>query len=145
MKKVVLVMLMLHAAVAIGQDRTAEQLVSSKTRADMTYRELMEVMGKSLSTILEGIVRENKQMVDVGANFILTHPAPKHKPWDIMQETDQAAFKQSLLAFDALLDLHSKSVVSAAMNNDWIEAGNAAHALTSSCVSCHAMWKNKVK
>ncbi|MEN8250714.1 MAG: hypothetical protein ABFS32_17405 [Bacteroidota bacterium] len=45
----------------------------------MTYHQLMEVMVRSSSMMHEGILRENKQMVQVGANFILPIlKAPNH-------------------------------------------------------------------
>ena len=123
----------------------AEKLVSSMKKADMTYRQLMEVMGRSSSMMHEGILRENKQMVEVGANFIFTHPAPNHKPWTIMKKEDQARFKQSLVTFDKILDTHTESIVAAAKKENWIEASKASNELMNSCISCHAMWKQKVK
>ena len=128
-----------------AETKTAEQLVASMKEADMTYRELMEVMGRTSSMMHEGILRENKQMVEVGAHFILTHPAPNHKPWTIMKKKDQQGFKQSLLAFDKILDIHTEAIVEAAKKEDWIEASKASHELLNSCVSCHVMWRNKVK
>ena len=122
---------------------TAEQLVAGKAKADMTYLQLMEMMGAASALIHEGLIRENKQMIEQGANYILNHPAPKHKPWTIMPEADQADFKQSLLAFDSILDTHARNILQAAQQDKWQEASNAAFDLTSSCISCHAMWKQK--
>ncbi|PHS75391.1 MAG: hypothetical protein COB59_11625 [Rhodospirillaceae bacterium] len=133
------------AGTVSAQDKTAEELVSSMTKADMTYRELMETMGKSSSTIHEGILRQNKQMVEVGARFILTHPAPSHKPWTIMVKEDQADFKNSLLGFDGILDEHAKNIVEAAKQEDWLEASSSANELMDACISCHSMWKDKVQ
>lgn len=146
MKKIlILLFASLGLSNACAEEKTAEQLVASLKKADMTYRQLMEVMGRSSSMMHEGIFRENKQMVEVGADFIFTHPAPNHKPWSIMKEADQAAFKQSLLAFDEILDTQTESIVAAAKKENWIEASNSAHDLMNSCISCHAMWRDKVK
>jgi len=68
-----------------AEEKTAEQLVASKKKADMSYRQLMATMGIGSTMMHEGILRENKQMVKSGANLILHHPAPKHKPWSIMK------------------------------------------------------------
>ncbi|MCU7834473.1 MAG: hypothetical protein KZQ83_04385 [gamma proteobacterium symbiont of Taylorina sp.] len=103
------------------------------------------MMGRSNSMMHEGILRENKQMVEVGANFILSHPAPNHKPWSIMNKSDQAGFKKSLLAFDKILDIHTESLVEAAKNENWMAASKASHELMNSCISCHSMWRHKVK
>lgn len=148
MKRNIILSIMLTSMIistSYAEKKTAEQLVASMKKADMTYRQLMEVMGRSTSMMHEGILRENKQMVEVGANFILTHPAPNHKPWSIMKKEDQKGFKQSLLAFDKILDIHTEAMVEAAKKEDWIEASKASHELLNSCVSCHVMWRNKVK
>lgn len=133
------------AVSSYAQDDSAEQLVASKQRADMTYRQLMDILGKASSMIHEGILRENKQMVKEGANIILHHPAPRHKPWSIMDTADQEGFKQSLLSFDKILDAHAQKALEEAAKENWIEASNALSELNASCISCHAMWRQKVK
>ncbi|EGV16191.1 hypothetical protein ThimaDRAFT_4568 [Thiocapsa marina 5811] len=60
----------------------------------------MELMGASLAMIQEGSVRENAELTKTAADRILKHPAPKHQPWTIIADADQAAFKQSLLSYD---------------------------------------------
>jgi len=130
---------------AWAEAETAEALVQSMKKADMTYRQLMEVMGEASNMMHEGILRENKQMVEVGANFIFTHPAPKHKPWSIMAEEDQAGFKGSLLAFDKILDTHTNAVLAAARADQWVDANKALYELSNACIACHTTWRNKVK
>ena len=134
----------LIAPLAQAEERTADQLVASKTQADMTYRQLMELMGASLTMIQEGIVRENAELTKTAAQMILKHAAPNHNPWTIMADDDQAAFKQSLLSYDKVLDIEATNVVEAAVAGDWFGASKSAQALTNACIACHAMWKNKV-
>lgn len=126
-----------------AEEITAEQLVASKKKADMTYKQLMEIMGDASAMIHKGIIRQNKQMVKKGADLILHHPAPKHKPWSIMAESDQKAFKQSLLSFDKILDKHAFRAAQEAKKENWLEASKSAYELTNSCISCHAAWKHK--
>ena len=146
MKKLIVVLCVaLVVGSAAAEERDAETLVESMRKADMTYRELMEVMGRSSAMMHEGILRQNKQMVEVGANFIFTHPAPKTPPWHVMPEADQAAFKRSLVAFDEILDMHTKSIVEAANKKEWAEAANASNALMNACIACHATWKDKAR
>ena len=97
MKKILTTLLLMSLATSnvLAEKDDAEKLVSSKKKADMTYQQLMEVMGKTSSMIHEGIFRENKQMVEVGAHFILNHPAPNHKPWAIMKKEDHAGLKRA--------------------------------------------------
>ena len=130
---------------AQAQEGTAEGLVAGMERADMTYRELMEVMGGASGLMHEGILRQNPQMVKSGANIILTHPAPSHDPWAIMAVGDQAGFKSSLVSFDKLLDEYSESTAEAAAARDWPTASQSLQELNTACVTCHAMWKDKVK
>lgn len=142
---VVPVIVSLLAASSYAQDKSADALVASKKKADMTYRQLMEIMGEASSMMHKGVIRENKQMVKEGANIILTHPAPNHKPWAIMAKEDQNAFKQSLLAFDKALDTKAQQVVEDAEQGRWTKASNSLNELNGACISCHAMWRQKVK
>ncbi|MCW8830354.1 MAG: hypothetical protein OQK32_02420 [Gammaproteobacteria bacterium] len=146
MKKVLLsALLLLSAQPIFAEQDAAEAMVASKKTADMTYRQLMEIMGSASATIQEGIMRENKQMVIEGVTFILTHPAPNHKPWMIMKEQDQAGFKSTLLTFDKTLDEQAIKVREAVNQSDWARANSALSELNSSCIACHAMWRAKVK
>jgi hypothetical protein len=143
-----LVTLLLASALVVplaqSEERTADQLVASKRQADMTYRQLMELMGASLAMIQEGIVRENAELTKTAADMILKHPAPSHRPWSIMADADQAAFKQSLLSYDQVLDSEATRIADAAAAGDWLGASQSAYALPNACITCHVMWKNKV-
>ncbi|WP_303905097.1 hypothetical protein [Thiohalomonas denitrificans] len=146
MKKVVITTLVfLLTTLSHAQEKDAEALVAGKEKADMTYRQLMEIMGEASSMMHKGVLRQNKQMVKEGANILLTHPAPNHKPWSIMAEEDQAGFKQSLLAYDQLLDTRAEKVVEDADQGAWTKASNSLNDLNATCLSCHAMWQEKVK
>ena len=130
---------------ALAQEQNAEQLVASKQKADMTYRQLMEILGEATSMIQMGIVRENRQMVKTGADIVLHHPAPNHKPWAIMDAVDQEGFKQSLLTFDPILDRHAGRAAAEAAKGNWTEASRALSDLDASCIACHAMWRDKAR
>ncbi|MBK1872642.1 hypothetical protein FE848_05345 [Marinobacter sp. 1-3A] len=137
--------LALFAGGVLAQGGAAEDLVAGMERADMTYRQLMEVMGGASGMMHEGILRQNPQMVKSGADIILTHPAPSHQPWSIMPEDRQADFKWSLVSFDKLLDQHSEATVEAAAKKDWLKASQSLQELNTACISCHSMWKDEVK
>ena len=122
---------------------SAEQLVASMKKADMTYRELMANMGRSIGTMQNGVLTANREMVEQGAYFILNHPAPKHAPWAIMPSSDQAGFKSALLTYDKVLDINTKAVVQASNQRDWIAAGEKLAELQGACVSCHVQWQSK--
>ena len=100
------------------------------------------MLGAASSMIQEGIVRENKELAKTAIAIILNHPAPSHKPWTIVAEADQAAFKQSLLSFDKVLDTEATQIAEAA--GDWLTASQSSHDLTNACITCHVMWKSKV-
>lgn len=128
---------------ALAQE-TAEDMVAAMRTADMTYKELMAIMGRSISLMQDGVITQNRELIAQGANLIFTHPAPSHKPWAILEsQEDQASFKQVLLAYDKVLDAYAKSVVDASKVRNWMEAANALSNLQSACVSCHLPWKDK--
>lgn len=130
--------------VALAQ-QNAEALVASKRPADMSYRDLMQILGRALNWIQDGILLQNKQLVREGGSVIVNHPAPRHKPWTIMETADQEAFKQALLTYDKLLDVKANAVVSAAEKSDWLEAAAALAELQTACVSCHSQWQHKAR
>ena len=130
--------------VAIAQ-QSAEALVASKRPADMSYRDLMQILGRALNWIQDGVLLQNKQLVRAGVNVVVNHPAPRHKPWTIMETADQEGFKQALLAYDKILDAKANAVASAAEKYDWMEASAALGELQTACVSCHAQWQHKVR
>jgi len=130
---------------AAQAQQDAESLVASKRPADMTYRELMQLLDRALAWIQNGIILENKQLVREGVNHIVHHPAPSHKPWSIMDKADQQGFQQALLTYDKVLDLHANETATAVERSDWFQATEAAARLQGSCVSCHAQWKQKAR
>ncbi|WP_299069684.1 hypothetical protein [Accumulibacter sp.] len=101
--------------IAIAQ-QSAEALVASKRPADMSYRDLMQILGRALNWIQDGVLLQNKQLVREDVNVVVNHPAPRHKPWMIMETADQGGFKQALLAYDRILDAKANAVASAAEN-----------------------------
>ena len=128
---------------AVAQE-TAEDLVASMRIADMTYKELMTIMGRSISLMQDGVITQNRELVAQGANLIFTHPAPSHKPWAIMEsKEDQAGFKQALLSYDKVLDVNAKAVVDASKARNWMDATSSLSNLQNACVSCHLSWKDK--
>ncbi len=87
-----------------GRINNAETLVASKQESDLSYKQIMELMGKGSALIHAGILRENSIMVEQGSQLIDGHYAPYHKPWDMFEgKEDQEAFKQMLLIYDRIL------------------------------------------
>ena len=140
---------LLLAAVLLPLPAFAEQdieaLVASKRAVEMSYRELMHIMGNSLNLMQTGLVSQNKELVEQGANIIFTHPAPKEKPWKIMRQEDQDAFKKVLLSYDKVLDDRTKDILSASRQKDWVAASESLAQLQYACVSCHMQWKHKAQ
>lgn len=123
----------------------AEALVASKRPADMNYRDLMQILGRALTWMQDGILLENKQLVREGVNVIVNHPAPRHKPWTIMETVDQEGFKQTLMHYDKVLDTNANAVASAAEKMDWLQASTSLAELRAACVSCHIQWRHKAR
>lgn len=124
---------------------TAENLVAGMRKAEMTYKELMTIMGKSIGMMQEGVLTQNRELVEQGANIIFTHPAPSHSPWAIMKPEDQGGFKQALVTYDKVLDENTNEILKASRQRDWLAATGALAQLQTSCVSCHLQWKDKAQ
>ena len=124
---------------------SAEKLVESMRKADMTYQELMAIMGETISTMQKGVLTQNREMVSQAGQFIFNHPAPNHAPWKIMPDQDQGMFKASLLAYDPILDTQTQAIIDSANARDWIKASQAVADLQNTCVACHSQWQSKAR
>ncbi|WP_060825218.1 hypothetical protein [Sulfurospirillum cavolei] len=129
----------------VAEEKTADDLVASMQKEDITYAQLMSGMGMAYESIQNGVISMNKLLVDRGIYFIRTHPAPKQKPWVIMDKEDQEGFKAMLVYYDKKMDEDVAIIEKAAQQKDWIKAYEGAKELGNSCLSCHMASKNNVK
>lgn len=128
-----------------AQEKTADDLIKTMKKEDITYAQLMSGMGMAKNNIDTGIISMNKMLVDRGIDFIKTHPAPKAKPWIIMGKEDREGFKSMLLFYDKKMDKDIDAIEKAINEKDWMKALEASEELSNSCISCHITYKNKVK
>ena len=128
-----------------AQEKTADDLVKSMKKEDITYAQLMQGMGMAKNNIDMGIIGMNKFLVDRGIDLIRTHPAPKAKPWFIMAEEDREGFKSMLVHYDKKMDEDVEAIEKAVNQKDWMKALEASQELSNSCISCHISYKDKVK
>ena len=127
-----------------AKEKTADDLVASMQKEDITYAQLMSGMGMAYESIQNGIVSMNKLLVDRGIYFIRTHPAPKQKPWVIMERENQEGFKAMLVYYDKKMDEDVAVIEKAVTHKDWIKAYEGVTELGNSCISCHITYKDKV-
>ena len=108
----------------------------------MTYKQMMQQMGESYKMVQTGVLAQNRDLIELGADLIQNHPAPQTKPWLIMPEEDQEAFRESLIAYDQLLHQSAHEIIKA-LDEDIYEVNNKVFEMSNHCVSCHALWQNK--
>jgi len=142
-KRFVGALIAMTAALPLAAQDKAEELVASMRKAEMSYKELMSIMGRSIGMMQEGVLTQNRELVEQGANIIFTHPAPNHTPWAIMQPQDQEGFKQALVTYDKVLDLNTNAILKGSRSRDWFAASAALSELQTACLSCHVQWKDK--
>jgi len=136
--------LVLAGITLVAQEKSAEDLVKSMKKEDITYAQLMSGMGMSYDNIQKGVITMNKLLVDRGIDFIRTHPAPKQNPWVIMDKEDHEGFKAMLVYHDKKMDEDVERIEKAVAKKDWIGAYEEVKELGNSCVSCHVTYKNNV-
>lgn len=100
----------------------AEPLAASMRHAYMSEKECMIIMGRSIGMMQEGVVTQNRELVERGANIVFTHPARSHTPWTIMPRAGRAGLKEALLAYDKVLDIHVQAVLNGIRGKDWFAA-----------------------
>lgn len=143
MKPLTLILL-LSITILYAKEQSAEELVESKVRADMSYQEMMQIMNLSAGKIYNGIILQNGVMVKDGVKAIMYHRAPNHKPWLIMPKDKQEVFKEMLLVYDEELHEGAEAIEDAVEKDDWIAATNAFATMTQSCIVCHNSFKDLV-
>lgn len=124
---------------------SADKLVQSKEKSDMTYKQMMQRMGEAHKMMQSGIIDENKELVKLGAWMIQEHPAPKEKPWSIVKDEDVEAFKETLISYDQLLHASVAEIDTSLERGDWYEINQKVYEMSNHCVSCHSTWKNNLK
>lgn len=67
----------------------AEELVQSKQKSNMSYKQMMQRMGEAYKLMQTGIINQNKELIKMGTWMIDNHPAPKEKPWTIVKDKDK--------------------------------------------------------
>lgn len=134
-----------HPHQEIEKHNDAEHLVASKTKSDMTYKQMMQRMGEAYKMMQTGIINQNKELVKMGSWMIDNHPAPKEKPWSIVKDIDKESFKKTLMSYNELLHKSAKDINDALKKDDWIEINTQVYELSKHCISCHSVWKNNLK
>ncbi len=148
MKKIkIITTLTLSALIGVSlyaQEKTADDLVKSMRKADITYAQLMQGMAMAKNNIDTGIITMNEFLLERGIDLIRTHPAPKQKPWFIMAEKDRDGFKSMLVYYDKKMDEDVEAIEKAVKAKDWQKALDASYEFSNSCISCHTAYKDKV-
>lgn len=132
-----------HPHINSIQMNSAEELVASKEKSDMTYKQMMQRMGEAYNLMHRGILHQNKELVRLGVWMIDNHPAPKEKPWGIMKQQEQKAFKETLISYNKLLHTGAANINEALKKGDWHEINKGVFGMSNSCISCHQVWKDK--
>jgi ABC-type nickel/cobalt efflux system permease component RcnA len=122
----------------------ANELVKSKQKSNMSYKQMMMQMGEAYKLMQTGLLTQNKELIALGANMIQNHPAPKTKPWLIMPKDMQDDFKQTLIAYDKLLHEGISNIINSLETDDFATINANIYELSNHCISCHSAWQNKV-
>ncbi len=101
----------------IHPHQNAEALIKSKTKSNLTYKQIMEQFGEAYEKIQNGVMLQNKDMIADGLDKIQNHPTTKNNPWDIVSTDNTQSFKKSLLYYDALLH-NGVTDITKSLNND---------------------------
>ena len=128
-----------------AQEKTADDLVKSMKKEDISYTQLMSGMAMANNNIQTGILSMNKFLVDRGIDLIRTHPAQRKKPWVIMAKEVQEGFKSMLVYYDKKMDEDVEAIEKAVNAKDWNKAFDAVTEFSTSCINCHTAYKDKVK
>ena len=120
-----------------------KELLASKKKSNMTYKQMMMQMGEGFKMIQTGLLTQNKELISLGCNIIQNHPAPKTKPWLIMPDKYQDDFKETLISYDKILHSNVAKIQDSLKNSDFTDINKNVFELSNSCISCHSVWQNR--
>ena len=132
-----------HNTNHIHKIKNADELVKTKQKSNMSYKQMMTQMGEAYKLMQTGILTQNKELIALGANMIQNHPAPKTKPWLIMLKNEKDDFKQTLIAYDKLLHSGVNDIIDSLEYDDFLTINSKVYELSNHCISCHTVWQNK--
>ena len=132
-----------HAIPHTHNITNTKQLLATKRKSNITYKQMMTQMGEAYKMIQTGVLTQNKELIALGCNIIQNHPAPKTKPWLIMPKNLQEDFKQTLISYDKILHKNTNNIVQN-LDKDFTTINQKVYNLSNSCISCHSYWQDKV-
>ncbi len=121
-----------------------EQLIQSKKKSNMTYKQIMVQFGIAYAMVQEGVINQDKNIIKIGLDKIQNHPSSKEHPWKIVKTRDMEAFKESLLYYDNLLHKSATDIQKSLKTNDWTTINKNIFKLSNHCINCHLTWKNNL-
>ena len=92
---------------------------AAKAKADINFAQLMQIMQRATSMILDGILAENKEMTVLGAHLLDAHPAPAQGPGAAMVPEQREAFKNVMPAYDKVFHSATERLSVAASQGQW--------------------------
>ncbi|RLA82824.1 MAG: hypothetical protein DRG78_06075 [Epsilonproteobacteria bacterium] len=125
--------------------QNAKELVQSKEKSSLTYKQIMKEFGKAYYMVQEGIINQDKSLIRIGIEKIQNHPSSKNNPWNIVKKEDVPAFKESLLYYDEQLHKSAFEIEELLETDDWTTINNNIFKLSNHCINCHIAWKDNLK
>lgn len=114
---------------------------AAKTKADINFAQLMQIMQRATSMILDGILAENKEMTVLGAHLLDAHPAPAQGPGAAMVPEQREAFKNVMPAYDKVFHSATERLSVAASRGQWPQAYADYREIMDACMACHETWR----
>lgn len=114
---------------------------AARSKADISFAQLMQIMQRATSMILDGILAENKEMTVLGAHLLDAHPAPAQGPGVAIVPEQREAFKNVMPAYDKVFHSATERLSLAASQGQWPQAYAGYREIMDGCMACHETWR----
>lgn len=114
---------------------------AARSKADINFAQLMQIMQRATSMILDGILAENKEMTVLGAHLLDAHPAPAQGPGVAIVPEQREAFKNVMPAYDKVFHSATERLSLAASQGQWPQAYAGYREIMDGCMACHETWR----
>lgn len=134
------------AEVAEPQQKTLEQITKGRNKANITFKELMQIAEMEVMRMFDGFMRQNFLQVELAANTLDNHPMPAKDvagpgQWMFLVPEKREEFKAAMPHFEKVVHGYAREAAKLAKDGKWEEGYTAYQKMINGCVSCHLVFR----
>lgn len=134
------------AGVEEPKEKTFEQIVKGRAKANITFKELMQIASSETMRMFDGFMRQNYLQIELAANTLDNHPMPAKDvtgpgQWMFLVPEKREEFKAAMPHFEKSVHGYAREAAKLSKEGKWEEGYAAYQKMIAGCVQCHLVFK----